>query len=84
MQKDDLDEHSASREFIMLVPAQTQEKDSLYQEIRAAVREGKRSLPSSRKIAISLGDCTINAKDKLCWRNRVWVPECEPLRTGVI
>ena len=128
MHKDDLDEHSASREFVMLVPAQTQEsiaimpvrdttdtqedvsplvsttlprpphfstlvrdywdsamqEDSLYQEIRVAVQEGKRSLPSSRKIAISLGDCTINAEDKLCWRNRVWVPECEPLRTGVI
>ncbi|KAK1914103.1 hypothetical protein P3342_007349 [Pyrenophora teres f. teres] len=119
MQKDDLDEHLASREFIMLVPAQAQDSimvmpvrgptsdqggdlsegnseliqdhwdeatqaDSVYQEVKAAVRENKRSLLSSRKIAISLGDCTIDEEDKLRWRDRIWVLDYEPLRTGVI
>ncbi|KAK1914080.1 hypothetical protein P3342_007326 [Pyrenophora teres f. teres] len=58
--------------------------DSVYQEVKAAVRENKRSLLSSRKIAISLGDCTIDEEDKLRWRDRIWVLDYEPLRTGVI
>ncbi|EFQ96359.1 hypothetical protein PTT_01578 [Pyrenophora teres f. teres 0-1] len=84
MQKDDLDEHLASREFIMLVPAQAQDSIMVMPEVKAAVRENKRSLLSSRKIAISLGDCTIDEEDKLRWRDRIWVLDYEPLRTGVI
>lgn len=122
MPKDASDDHHASREFTMLVPAYTPDpilalpvrptetslvsptlpqppdlseliqsswdravrEDLLYQGIKLAVREKKRSLPSSRRVAVSLGDCTINDQDQLCWRGRVWVPDYEPLRTGVI
>ncbi|KAI1676164.1 rve domain containing protein [Pyrenophora tritici-repentis] len=60
------------------------QEDLLYQEIKLAIQEEKRSISSSKRIAVSLGDCTINDKDQLCWRGRVWVPDYEPLRTGVI
>ncbi|EMD58180.1 hypothetical protein COCSADRAFT_70670, partial [Bipolaris sorokiniana ND90Pr] len=84
MPKDASDDHHASREFTMLVPAYTPDPILALPGIKLAVREKKRSLPSSRRVAVSLGDCTINDQDQLCWRGRVWVPDYEPLRTGVI
>ena len=63
---------------------QAAQDDTIYQEVLAAVREGRRSLSSTRKIAISLSDCTIDQEERLQWRGRVWVPDFEPLRTGVI
>ena len=121
MLKDDSDEQQATREFVMLVPADTPDplvvmpvrlegsitsptlpqppdisalienrweqavqSDPLYQEALTAVREGRRSLSSAKKIAVSLGDCKVNTEGKLYWRDRLWVPEDEPLRTGII
>ena len=59
-------------------------KDDLYQEVLQSVQKGQRSLSTTRKIAVSLGDCAINSDDRLTWRTRTWVPESEPLRTGII
>jgi len=59
-------------------------EDVVYQEVLHAVREGQRSLSTTRKIAVSLGDCTIDSEGRLRWRNRIWAPESEPLRTGII
>jgi predicted aspartyl protease len=60
------------------------EEDITYREVARAVREGQRSLPSTRKIAVSLGDCGIDPLGRLTWRERLWIPESEPLRTGII
>ena len=61
-----------------------EDEDLLYQEVKNAVQEGQRSLSTTRKIAVSLSDCSTNDKGRLLWRNRTWVPESEPLRTGII
>jgi transposase InsO family protein len=61
-----------------------QAEDATYQEVLHAVREGQRSLSTTRKIAVSLSDCLVDGEGRLQWRNRVWVPESEPLRTGIV
>jgi transposase InsO family protein len=64
---------------------QAVEEDQTYQAVRQAVKDGLRSINSvTKKIAVSLGDCTVTDNNKLQWRNRTWVPESEPLRTGII
>jgi hypothetical protein len=61
------------------------EQDETYQAVRHAVQSGARSLNSvTKKLAVSLGDCTITNHNKLQWRNRTWVPNSEPIRTGII
>jgi hypothetical protein len=64
---------------------QAVEEDETYQAVRQAITDGARSLNTvTKKIAVSLGDCTITEGGKLQWRNRTWVPESEPIRTGII
>jgi hypothetical protein len=59
-------------------------EDAIYQEVLHAVREGQRSLSTTRKIAVSLGDCLVDDEGRLKWRNRVWVHVSEPLGTGIV
>jgi hypothetical protein len=64
---------------------QAVEQDETYQAVRQAVELGARSLNAvTKKLAVSLGDCTVTGNNKLQWRNRTWVPENEPIRTGII
>jgi hypothetical protein len=60
--------------------------DGVYQAVRAAVKLGSRTLPAlvTKKLAISIGDCTLSQEEKLLWRQRLWAPEDEPLRTSII
>ena len=64
---------------------QAVEQDETYQAVRLAVQSGARSLNTiTKKLAVSLGDCTVTDNNKLQWRNRTWVPDSEPIRTGII
>ena len=64
---------------------QAVESDEVYQAVRSAVTENARSLNTvTKKLAISLGDCSVTDNGKLQWRGRTWVPDHEPLRTGII
>jgi hypothetical protein len=60
--------------------------DNAYNSVREATKAGARTLPPSvtKKLAISIGDCSVNQGGQLQWRQRLWVPEDEPLRTSII
>lgn len=55
-----------------------------YWLIRQAVLNGERQLPSQWGLPISLAECSIDERKRLCWRDRIWIPYNEPLRTKVI
>lgn len=55
-----------------------------YWLIRQAVQEGQRKLPQQWGLPIMLSECSIDADGRLCWRDRIWVPYHEPLRTQLI
>ncbi|KAJ6436286.1 retrovirus polyprotein [Purpureocillium lavendulum] len=55
-----------------------------YWLIRRAVQEGERRLPSQWGLPVMLSECSIDAGQRLCWRERIWVPNHEPLRTRLM
>ena len=40
--------------------------------------------PSDLKLKISLSECVLDARGALCFRNRLWIPNWEPLQTALI
>jgi transposase InsO family protein/predicted aspartyl protease len=55
-----------------------------YWLIRQAVKQGERQLPPKWGLPISISECSIDGHQRLCWRDRIWVPHYEPLRTTII
>lgn len=58
--------------------------DTSYQAITQALYEGERKLPSTVQVKTSLAECHIDERGLLCFRDRVWIPNNEPLRTRII
>lgn len=62
--------------------------DKAYKLMTQAIQKEKRVFPlellRDYNTRVSIGECTLDARGKLCFRGRRWVPDSEPLRTGVI
>jgi hypothetical protein len=54
-----------------------------YQRISYALLEGEQQI-SEPGIKTSLSECHIDNRGLLCFRQQVWIPENEVLRTGII
>jgi len=61
-----------------------QEGDEPYQAMVEAIQEEKRVFPSSLKIKVSIGECSLSQSGQLLFRGRRWVPDSEELRTELI
>ena len=55
-----------------------------YWLIRKAVQQGERRLPSQWGLPVMLSECSIDDGQRLRWRERIWVPNYEPLRTRLM
>ena len=62
------------------------ESDTDYMVILEAVRKGDRSLPpqTQHHLRIQLSECSLDPSNRLLFRQRIWVPKFEPLRTAII
>jgi RNase H-like domain found in reverse transcriptase/Reverse transcriptase (RNA-dependent DNA polymerase)/Integrase zinc binding domain len=60
------------------------ENNSRYWKIRQAIRNEDRSFPIAWGLPISISECSIDIDNRLRWRDRIWIPAYEPLRTKVI
>ena len=49
-----------------------------------AVQQHATRFPTSLQLKVSISECSIDDDGALCFRNRKWVPDCEPLRTGLV
>lgn len=58
------------------------EANNRYWLIRKMVLDGERQFPSQWGLPISISECSIDKGKRLCWRDRIWIPYLEPLRTG--
>jgi hypothetical protein len=59
--------------------------DSVYQIFWRTVEQKKQQLPPSvRRNGITLGDCSLDEDQELCYRTRKSVPDDEELRTGIM
>ena len=63
------------------------QSDGNWRSVRDSVRDGERGFPPDlvQKIKSNIGKCTIVADNILRnWKNRVWVPNYEPLRSAIM
>ena len=51
---------------------------------REAVQNGERSFPADWGIQWQISECTVDERGLLRWRDRLWIPRFEPLRTRLI
>jgi hypothetical protein len=63
---------------------QALQANNRYWLIRQLVKEGARQFPKQWGLPISISECSIDEGGRLCWRDRIWLPFFEPLRTRVI
>lgn len=55
-----------------------------YWLLRNMVRDGARQIPPKWGLPISISECSIDEGRRLLWRDRIWIPHFEPLRTTII
>jgi transposase InsO family protein len=60
------------------------EGDEAYQAALAALRSEARKFPPHLGLKVALAECAIDEQNRLLYRGRKWVPNSEPLRTGLI
>lgn len=58
--------------------------DSVYQAYSIAVKNGERSIRIKTSVKTSLSECHLDERGLLCFRQRLWIPESEQLRTSII
>ncbi|KAG9184899.1 hypothetical protein G6011_06845, partial [Alternaria panax] len=63
---------------------EAREKDQVYQSAWKAVRDGERKFPTALDLKLSISECRLDDSGNLLYRDRKWVPDSEPLRTGII
>lgn len=49
-----------------------------------ACQQGQRTFPSELNLKVSIGECQFDTRGALCFRNRIWIPNHEPLQTSLI
>lgn len=61
-------------------------EDKLYQQLTALVSNKERNLPTElqKEKLVSIAECTLDERGLLQFRERIWIPDCEPLRTQII
>jgi hypothetical protein len=64
--------------------AKARAADEAYQRISLALQEGDRRIAIETGVKTSLSECELDERGLLCFRKRVWIPDSEPLRTGII
>ncbi len=60
------------------------EQDKSFKEIRDAIERGDRRLPPQLKLQVTMAECSLDEKGRPRFRERLWAPEYEPLRTRII
>ncbi|KAI1506846.1 Pol protein [Pyrenophora tritici-repentis] len=64
----------------------SRQEDKLYQELTTLVANKERNLPTKlqKEKLVSIAECTLDERGLLRFRDRTWIPHCEPLRTRII
>ncbi len=82
--------HVASTRLTLSAPASFEEQweeaineDERYQLAKECVKRGDRVFPKEAGFRVAIADCSV-ADDRLCYRERLWVPNSEELRTRIL
>jgi hypothetical protein len=60
------------------------EQDESFKEIKNAIEREDRRFPLQLKLQVTIAECSLDDKGRPRFRERLWVPDYEPLRTRII
>jgi hypothetical protein len=60
------------------------EQDKSFKEIKDAIKREDRRLPPQLKLQVTMAECSLDEKGRPRFRERLWAPDYEPLRTRII
>ena len=58
--------------------------DEHYRRLRQAVNDDLARFPRDLRTRISISECRVDEQNRLKFRDRLWVPDYEPLRTRLM
>jgi len=60
---------------------ESKKKDSTYIGAFQALKNNEKRFPVRLSLKVSIAECDIDPRNRLRFRERIWVPDYEPLRT---
>ena len=63
---------------------ESKKKDSIYIGAFQALKKNEKRFPIRLSLKVSIAECDIDPRNRLRFRERIWVPDFEPLRTRII
>lgn len=63
---------------------QARQDDKTYEQMVKSVREEKKTFPANLRLKVSISECSLTPAGHLMFRERLWVPDLEKLRTKII
>ena len=60
------------------------EQDESFKEIKNAIERGDRRFPQQLKLQVTMAECSLDDKGRPRFRERLWAPDYEPLRTRIM
>jgi hypothetical protein len=60
------------------------DQDKSFNGIKEAIEEKKRRFPPELKLQVTIAECSLDEKGRPRFRERLWVPDYEPLRTRIV
>lgn len=82
--KDDSPESPFDDPDLTALWTQALQRNRRYWEARRAVLNGDRSFPLDWGLSWQISECSVDPGKRLRWRNRIWIPFFEPLRTQIV
>ena len=60
------------------------EQDRSFKEIKDTISRGDRRFPLQLKLQVTIAEYSLDDKGRPRFRERLWVPDYEPLRTRIV
>ena len=60
------------------------QRNNKYWLLRSTVAQEARQFPPQWQVPLSISECTLDTHQRLLWRDRIWIPHDERLRTKII
>jgi len=63
---------------------EARQADKTYERMVKSVQEKKRTFPAILRLKVSISECSLTPAGHLMFRERLWVPDSEKLRTKIV
>jgi len=81
---DNYPDNPLSGPFTSLLWTIALDQDRSFSKIKKAIEGGNKRFPPKLKLQVTIAECSLDEKGRPRFRERLWAPDYEPLRTRII